>query len=312
MMCCLAFSLTRPEPKRLCWRVISPIPPIPPIRRRTQHPASASTSSRNFLPFLREQLAQRLIVDTLSAAAGLLGDVTNLLLSEILQVGTPAQSAMKALEKIKNQPPGAPSSWKGYLIPSANAAYTFVGTGDTQPASLLIGGQPVPLAHEDAPSNACSGEPERWSSDPVKLKSGSLYLLEVTDRTADQLKWKTPISPLAPIPSSALLPDYSSQGTTDAFTKLAKAAIIVNGFNLSADEASYFQNHAADFDSFDFNAVPCSAGSACRPIPTFATICPGQTPGSSTYSNGRPSRMPPTSSIKSPRRRLGRAIILPS
>ena len=92
-------------------------------------------------------------------------------------------------------------------------------------------------------------------SDPIKPKSGALYLLEVTDRTADKLNWKTAISPLAPIPNSALLPDYSSQGTTDAFTKLAKAAIVVNGFNLSADEASYFQTHAVDFDGFDFGAV---------------------------------------------------------
>lgn len=210
----------------------------------------------NFLPFLRQRLAERLIVDTLSGAAGLPGDVTNLLLSEILLVGTPAQHAMAALENIKNQPQGAPIGWSGYLIPAAGAAYTFVTTGDTQPAPLSLGGQPVSFSPEpDSHSSECSGEPKRWSSDPIKLNSGALYLLTVTDRPVDQLKWKTAISPLAPIPNSVLLPDYSSQGTADAFTKLAKAAIVVNGFNLSADEASYFQNHAADFDGFDFNAV---------------------------------------------------------
>jgi Tc toxin complex TcA C-terminal TcB-binding domain/ABC toxin N-terminal region/Neuraminidase-like domain len=210
---------------------------------------------QNFLPFLREQLAQRLIVDTLSGAAGLPADLTNVLLSEILQGNTPGEFAMKALQNIKNQPPGVPSGWRGYLIPSANAVFIFVISGDTQPADLIIGGQFVPLSHEDDPSNVCSGEPKRWASDPINLKSGTLYLLEVADRTIDKLQWKTAVSPLAPIPNSALLPDYSSQGTMDALTKLAKAAIVINGFNLSADEASYFQNHSADFDGFDFNAV---------------------------------------------------------
>ena len=267
---------------------------------------------QNFLPFLREQLAQRLIVDTMSTAAGLPSDITNLLLSEILQVGTPAQSAMKALNNIKNQPPGTPNSWKGYLIPSANAAYTFVGTGDTQPADLLIGGQAVSLAHEDDPSNTCAGEPKRWSSDPIKLKGGTLYMLEVTDRTADKLKWKTAISPLAPIPSSDLLPDYSSQGTTDVFTKLVKAAIVVNGFNLSADEASYFQNHAADFDGFDFNAVTLQCWKRLQAYTDLRNNLPGRTPGSLTYSNGQLGQMLQFSPIKLPRRRLGKAIISPS
>ena len=128
-----------------------------------------------------------------------------MLLSEILLVGTPTQSAMEALENIKNQPPGAPSGWKGYLIPSADAAYTFVTSGDTQPADLLIGGQPSPsrLSRTILQTNV-RAIPNDGRVTPIKLKSGTLYLLEVTDRTADKLQWKTAISPLAPIPSSAL------------------------------------------------------------------------------------------------------------
>jgi hypothetical protein len=46
---------------------------------------------QNFMPFLRERLYQRLIVDTMSGAAGLASDVTKLLLSEVLVAGTPKQ-----------------------------------------------------------------------------------------------------------------------------------------------------------------------------------------------------------------------------
>jgi hypothetical protein len=111
-------------------------------------------------------------------------------------------------------------------------------------------------------SAVCTADPKsRWLSDPINpinLKSGVLYPFVVPDRRADDLKWKTAVSPLAPIPSSALLPDYSSEGTRQAFVELYKAAIVVNGFNLSADEASYLQSHNKDkndFEGFDFNAV---------------------------------------------------------
>jgi hypothetical protein len=82
-----------------------------------------------------------------------------------------------------------------------------------------------------------------------------LYRLELADRPAGRLEWKTAISPRALLPSSALLPDYSSRATAEPFTKLYKAALLVNGFNLSADEVSYWQSHADDFDGFDSNAV---------------------------------------------------------
>ena len=108
-----------------------------------------------FLPFLRRRLAERLIVDTLAGAANLPNDVANLLLSEILVVGTPPQSAMTVLENIKTQPKGTPTSWHGYLIPSLDAAYIFVTFNDTQPVPLSIGRQSVPFPHaEDFFQNA--------------------------------------------------------------------------------------------------------------------------------------------------------------
>jgi Neuraminidase-like domain len=178
-------------------------------------------------------------------------------------VGAAKKPAMEALQEIKNQPSGSSTGWNGYLIPSADGVYTFVTSADSQPADLSIGGQSVSFKPEpDDPSAVCTADPKpRWLSDPINpinLKSGVLYPFVVPDRRADDLKWKTAVSPLASIPSSALLPDYSSEGTRQAFVELYKAAIVVNGFNLSADEASYLQSHNKDkndFEGFDFNAV---------------------------------------------------------
>jgi len=209
-----------------------------------------------FLPFLRRRLAQRLIVDTLSGASGLANDITSLLLSDVLVVGTTPQPAMSALEKIKDKPPASASGWAGYLIPSADAEYAFVAIGDTQPPPLILDGETRPfVVQQEDPSNVWSTDP----ATPAKLKSGKLYWLEVSDRPADQLEWRTSSSPSAPIPSSALLPDFSSQGTEEVFIKLTKAALLINGFNLSVDEISYWQTHGTDFaadaKTFDFNLI---------------------------------------------------------
>jgi hypothetical protein len=203
-----------------------------------------------FMPFLRQRLTHRFIVTTMSSAVSLASDVTDALLSDILVVGTPSESAITALENIKAGASGSASSWKGYLIPSADDMYTFIAVSDNQPAPLLLAGLSIPFIYQqEDPSNV-------WSTDPTpKLKGGNLYWLEVTDRPAAQLQWKTATSPKAPIPASALLPYHSSQGTEEVFTKLFKAALLVNGFSLSTDEVSYWQTHANDFDTFDFNAV---------------------------------------------------------
>ena len=228
---------------------VPPDPQNPAATDANTAPAKRYYFLQYFMPFLRERLYQRLIVDTTSGAAGLASDVTRLLLSEVLVVGTPSDSAMKVLEKIKDIPPGKSAAFKGYLIPTADDQYTFVAIADKPPA-VSIDGQTIPFPHQqDDPSNV-------WSSDPVKLTAGKLYWLEVIkDQPDDQLQWKTATSPRATIPASALLPDYSSQGTKEAFVKLYKAGILVNGFGLTVDEISYWQTHPTDFDGFDFNTV---------------------------------------------------------
>lgn len=204
---------------------------------------------QHFLPFLRERLSHRSIVSTMSGAAGLTTEIANILLSDILLAGESKQPAIAALQQIHQKPEMSSNDWRGYLIPPIDDAYTFIAKGDAQPMALLIDGESHSFPYQqDDPSNV-------WSSDPVELKAGRLYCLETASQDISQLEWKTSTSPKAAIPSSILLPDYSSQGTEDAFVKLFKAALLVDGFSLSADETSYWQTHPADFDGFDFNSV---------------------------------------------------------
>jgi hypothetical protein len=151
---------------------VPPDPQNPTATDNNTAPAKRYYFLQYFMPFLRERLYQRLIVDTTSGAAGLASDVTKLLLSDVLVAGTPSQSAMTMLEQIKDIPPGNPTDFKGYLIPSADDQYTFVAIADTPP-TVSIDGHDVSFPHQqDDPSNV-------WSSDPLKLKAGKLYPFEI-------------------------------------------------------------------------------------------------------------------------------------
>ena len=196
-------------------------------------------------------MAHRFIVDTLAGATSLPTEVTDALLSDLLTIGIAKQPAITVLEGIKAQPVTSAGVWKGYLIPPTDEAYVFVAIGETQPPPLLLDGESIPFKYQqEDPSNV-------WSTDPTakKLKKGKLYWLEVSGQSPSQIQWKTTTLSKTSIPTSALLPDYSKGSETEVFTKLSKAALLVNGFNLSVDEVTYWQTHAVNFDGFDINAV---------------------------------------------------------
>ncbi len=215
--------------------------------------------AQQFLPFLRRRLSHQLIVNTMAGASGLSNAISDLLLSDILLIGSPGQHAIAALEQIHQKPPASGNDWKGYLIPAVDDAYIFIATsvnGEAQPPDLIIDGRTIPFSvQQEDPSNVWSTDP----ANPIPLNGGKLYWIEVSGQLATNLQWKTAASPKASIPASALLPDYSSSGTSEVFVKLQKVAMLVNGFRLTIDELRYWQAHGADFADdgkpFDFNAV---------------------------------------------------------
>ncbi|MBC7816723.1 MAG: hypothetical protein IAG10_07540, partial [Planctomycetaceae bacterium] len=213
------------------------------------------TFIRHFLPLLRTTLRQRLIVSTLSSATGLSADTANVLLCDVLKLGTgPNQKAAVAvLENIKEQPAEETTSWKGYLIPPTDDSFTFFAVDDHHPPTTLqLDGVDYAFTNrQEDPDNV-------WFTAPTtKLKAGYVYQFEVRDRSAIQLQWKMATSARSFVPTSALLPDHVSQDPdiSAALSRLFKAAVLINGFGLNADEVSFLQSHGSDFDGLDFNAV---------------------------------------------------------
>lgn len=196
---------------------------------------------KNFLPFLRRELARRLIVETMAGAGGLAKDVTETLLANILTVDS--GFAMAALEQIKIQLNGEQQDWKGCLIPSANGEYTFVAISKSQPPEIVLDGLKISFPHQQEEPN------DVWLSDPVRLNGGKLYKLETGGLSLTELQWKTAVSPRAYIPSSMLLPDHSSGSTGAILKQLCKAALLINNFGLNLNEVKHFKEY------FNFNSL---------------------------------------------------------
>lgn len=221
----------------------NPIPDTAPVKR--------ACFINAFLPFLRNRLEHKFLVDTISDQAGIDKDVTDVLLSEVLMSGTPAAPILETFRSIKKQPP-VTSPWKGFLVPAAEDSYQFAITVNTPTltATFTLNGQNITFHQQDDPNNV-------WLSDPVKLKTGIAYPIVITGLSADlhELSWKTAITTKTPIPASVLFPDDSTNTVQAAFIKVQKAAILVSGFSLSATEVSYLQQHGTDFDGLNFNAI---------------------------------------------------------
>lgn len=203
-----------------------------------------------FLPYLRQQLTHRFVIDTLANFAGVESKITDALVSEILKQGAPATPIYGIFEKIKDSSKPIETNWSGYLIPAADASYTFIVRDSDSKPVISIDGVSLDFTAQEDPTN------EWWGTGTLKpLQAGRLYKLSTTGTELKNIFWKTPASAITPIPSTALIPDFASKQCEPALILLKKAAMLVSGFDLSADEIRFLEKHKAEFESLDFNAL---------------------------------------------------------
>ncbi|PGT56989.1 neuraminidase-like domain-containing protein [Bacillus thuringiensis] len=213
-----------------------------------------------FLPYLRQQLTHRFVIDTLANLTGLDAKTTDLLVSDVLKkVGSTDTPIYGNFEKIKESSKPDEANWSGYLIPAADTNYTFIMKKSVTKPSVLIDGVVLDFPDSENPPNECQDDQDKeWWSETKQLQAGKLYKIAVTSVEPKNIFWKTPTSAITVIPSSALIPDFASDECGPALTVLKKAAILVSNFNLSVDEIRFFKQHKTDFDNLDFNALQFS------------------------------------------------------
>lgn len=201
-----------------------------------------------FMPYLRQKLRERFILETLAGSTGLEKAVVEVLIFDILKTGNPATSLYSIFESIKFNAPSAAMEWKGFLLTTTKETYTFVVNNTNNTPNISINGESLNFTQQDDPTN-------EWWSDGIELQAGQVYHLQITGINSDlkDLRWKTSISSFSELPSSALLPDYATTETAQAFTLLKKVALTVAGFDLKEEELRHFHRHPSDFTGIDFN-----------------------------------------------------------
>ncbi len=226
--------------------VSAPLPPSGPDINTA--PKKRLAFITTFLPYLREQLTRKAIVEAVVAAKGMDGKMTELLITEILKSKlTPFYTLLKEIKK----PLSAAITWSGFLIPAATEEFTFVIRNATEKAKVILDGTRLnftPIAGADPVSPI----PTEWWSDSVKLEAGKVYPFEVMSVTSDDILWKTATTAIEQIPSTQMLPNFIGQGAF-VLSALNRASMLVNGFTLTADEIKYF--HSPDFGPIDFNFI---------------------------------------------------------
>jgi hypothetical protein len=199
-----------------------------------------------YIPYLRQELTRRFIVNTLAGFAGLELDITDALLTKVLHTaGAPLFDVFK---KIKESEKPDEANWEGYLVPPATSNYILVIKDSNAKPVVSIDERLIDFEAQEDPTN-------EWWSTSVELQAGKLYKLEAVATELKNIFWKTPASAVTPVPTSLLIPDFASQQCEPALLALKKAAMLVTAFEMSEAEVSYVDFHKADFDNLDFNAL---------------------------------------------------------
>lgn len=201
-----------------------------------------------FLPYLRQQLTHRFVIDTLAAYAELESNVTDELVSQVLKLGTPPEPIYHIFEQLKDSSKPPETSWSGYVIPAVSAHVTFIVKNTDAAPVVTIDGVALHFTVQEDPTN-------EWWSDPLGLQAGKLYKLVTTGVELKNIFWKTPASAITVIPSSAIIPNFASQQAEPALRLLKKSGLLVAGFSFSADEIRFLDSHKTEFDGLDLNAL---------------------------------------------------------
>lgn len=205
-----------------------------------------------FLPYLRQQLTHRFVIETLANFTELEAKITEVLVSEVLKKDE--KPIYGIFEKIKES--GKPDESSGYLIPATDAGYTFVARDSKAAPAISLDGVALNFTRQEDPDQ--ENPDNEWWSEATQLQAGKLYKLATSGVGLKNIFWKTPVSAITPIPSSALIPDFASEQCEPALIALRKAAILVSTFDLSADEIRFFNLNAKDFEDLDFNKLSLS------------------------------------------------------
>ncbi len=262
------------------------------IKKLLDHPVQIITLTpaekwklfyKSYLPFLKKQLKQNIVVQYMASMVGLdevtmqtllnsqVEDIVNTLTETGLSARYFKDIAFTQLGVQRVDPvidfkwkSGSPDAtipadnfsarWEGWICPGQSAEYSFIAEVQEADEAVKV------WIDDQLAIEKPAGDPMLSWEAVNSLAAGKMYKLRLdyAENILDagiRLLWQTPNQPKEVLPSEICYPDLSVQKFTAIAGKIHQAALLINGFKLTAAEVDHFKKFPANFSNIDFSAI---------------------------------------------------------
>lgn len=218
-----------------------------------------------FLPYLREQLRQRQVVQILSSELGLEQDLIAKLVMEIVKTAD-GEALYEEIVRLKQQKdpdadaenPELPLIWDGFFVPEQDGRYLFLLESTDAEAILTVNNQSVWSGSYRTDEEGISFY---RSEKTFFLKAGQTYPFHLQGYNKSQagkrigLFMKFNDKPQIEISDKNLFPALETEIFREAYFRLHKAAMLLNGFDVKLAELEYFLEYHQDTEGLSTNTI---------------------------------------------------------
>ncbi|MCI0442535.1 hypothetical protein L0152_04865, partial [bacterium] len=219
-----------------------------------------------FMPYLREQLRQRTVVQFLASDLGLDQAITSKLVMEVIQSGA-GETIYAEIIRLKeqkddlgeDQPP--PLVWEGFFVPKQEGYYSFLLEAEAEDATLTFNNKLLNDSDEFKLYREDDEQLHYYQSLPIFLKAGQTYPFRLQGFDEDEsgkiigLFMRFNDQPQIEISDKFLFPALRTEAFQEAYLKLHKAAMLISGFNMKSAELEFFLEFPENADGLDFNTL---------------------------------------------------------
>jgi len=213
--------------------------------------------TEHFMPYLREELRKRLVLQTIAGEMGLEMDITRALVMDIIETDE-GNSLYTEIIRLKEQKDADAEEqhWEGFFVPEKDGNYTFLleAEGD---ATLTLKNRTLLtlIAGPDDEGINFYQSAQRF------LNAGQDYrfVLDGYDEDNDGnilgLFMKFENQPKVKISDKVLFPALRTEAFLQAYIRLQKTAMLVDGFKIKLPELDFFRDFPDTIEGLDFNAL---------------------------------------------------------
>jgi hypothetical protein len=219
--------------------------------------------TRTFLPYLREQLRQRQVVQILTSDLGLDQDIMEKLVMEVIK-SEEDEALYHVIIRLKEQKDidpedqQTPLSWEGFFVPKQEGYYAFLLETEGDATLTTFANKAL---WPDGSERTDEEQINFYRSRAILLKAGQTYPIHLQGFDENEagkiigLFMRFNDQPQIEISDKYLFPALRTEAFVEAYLRLHKAAMLIKGFNMKSVELEFFLDFPGNFDGLDFNSL---------------------------------------------------------